>query len=80
MEISVQISLYPLGKEHLSQDISGFVELLRAQGLRCEVGRMSTVLYGDSDKIFDALNEAYSFMASRGACVMVSTISNACPL
>ncbi len=80
MEISVQISLYPLGKEHLSQDISGFVELLRAKGLRCEVGRMSTVLSGNSDDVFGALKEAYSFMASRGACVMVSTISNACPV
>ena len=80
MEISVQISLYPLGKEHLSEDIAGFVGLLRAKGMRCEVGRMSTVLSGNSDDVFDALKEAYSFMASRGACVMVSTISNACPL
>jgi uncharacterized protein YqgV (UPF0045/DUF77 family) len=80
MGISVQISLYPLGKEHLSQDISGFVEILRKKGLQCEVGRMSTVLYGDADEVFDALKEAYTYMASRGAFVMVSTISNACPV
>jgi uncharacterized protein YqgV (UPF0045/DUF77 family) len=79
MGISAQISLYPLGKESLSQDIAEFVRILRSMGLQCEVGNMSTVVYGETDEIFDALKEAYSYIASKGGCVMVSTISNACP-
>ena len=80
MGISAQISLYPLGKESLSEDISEFVKILQAKGLQCEVGKMSTMLYGEADAVFDALREAYSYMASRGACVMISAISNACPV
>jgi uncharacterized protein YqgV (UPF0045/DUF77 family) len=80
MNISVQISLYPLGKESLSQDIAEFVKILQAKGLQCEVGKMSTVLYGETDVVFDALKEAYSYIASKGGCVMVSSISNACPV
>ena len=38
MGISAQISLYPLGKESLSEDISEFVKILQAKGLQCEVG------------------------------------------
>jgi hypothetical protein len=41
---------------------------------------MSTMLYGEADAVFDALREAYSYIASRGACVMISAISNACPV
>jgi uncharacterized protein YqgV (UPF0045/DUF77 family) len=80
MGISAQISLYPLGKDHLTEDISEFVTILQKNGLRCDVGRMSTTLYGDADAVFDALKEAYIHVASRGACVMVSSISNACPV
>ena len=80
MEISAQISLYPLGKEHLDRDIRRFVEILRERGLRCETGAMSTIVSGDSDIVFPALHEAFEFIASCGGCVMVSTISNACPV
>jgi uncharacterized protein YqgV (UPF0045/DUF77 family) len=80
MEISAQISLYPLGKEHLADDIRHFVEILTEKGLRCETGAMSTIVSGDSAIVFPALHEAFEYIASRGGCVMVSTISNACPV
>ena len=80
MGISAQISLYPLGKDSLSQDITEFVKTLQSKGLQCEMGTMSTVLYGETEVVFDALKEAYSQIASKGACVMISSISNACPL
>jgi uncharacterized protein YqgV (UPF0045/DUF77 family) len=80
MEISAQISLYPLGKEHLAGDILHFVEILTGKGLRCKTGAMSTLVFGDSDIVFPALHEAFEQIASHGGCVMVSTISNACPV
>jgi uncharacterized protein YqgV (UPF0045/DUF77 family) len=80
MGISAQISLYPLGKDSLSDDIAEFVKILQSKGIQCEAGKMSTVLYGETDVVFDALKEAYSYIASKGGCVMVSSISNACPV
>ncbi len=80
MEISAQISLYPLGREHLAEDIAQFVEILRGNGLACEIGAMSTLVTGDSAVVFSALHQAFDAIASRGGCVLVSTISNACPV
>lgn len=79
MEISAQISLYPLGREHLHEDIQSFINIIAEKGLRCETGSMSTIVAGDSSAVFTALQEAFEFASSRGGCVMVSTISNACP-
>lgn len=80
MEISAQISLYPLGKEHLHEEIRRFVGILEAKGLNCTIGSMSTLVAGDSAAVFPALQEAFEYAASRGGYVMVSTISNACPV
>jgi len=80
MQISAQISLYPLGKEHLQEEIRAFVKMIEARGLPCTIGSMSTVVSGDSAAVFPALQEAFEYVASRGGYVMVSTISNACPV
>jgi uncharacterized protein YqgV (UPF0045/DUF77 family) len=80
MIISAQISLYPLGKDSLSQDIAVFVNMLKKRGLQCEVGRMSTLITGETAEVFDALREAYIYISSKGGCVMTSSISNACPI
>jgi uncharacterized protein YqgV (UPF0045/DUF77 family) len=80
MEVSVQISLYPLGREHLHEEIGRFVEILGARGLRCEIGNMSTIVTGDTATVFPALQEAFESVSSQGGCVMVSTISNGCPV
>ena len=47
ISISAQISLYPLGSGDLSPAIESFIETLEAHGLSCEVGTMSTVIWGD---------------------------------
>jgi uncharacterized protein YqgV (UPF0045/DUF77 family) len=79
MKISVQISLYPLGKKHLENDILNFIAFLKEKGLPCEAGKMSTIVSGDSNIIFSALHEAFECVASKGEYVMTLTISNACP-
>jgi uncharacterized protein YqgV (UPF0045/DUF77 family) len=78
MEVSVQISIYPLGREHLHEEIRRFVEILGKRGLHFEIGSMSTIVTGDTAVIFPALQEAFESVSSQGGCVMVSTISNAC--
>ncbi len=78
--VSAQISLYPLGCGDLGPAIGSFVETLEARGLSCEVGAMSTMVWGDDEIVFTALREAYRRVAQAGPAVLQVTLSNACPL
>lgn len=78
--ISAQISLYPLGCSDLGPAIGAFIETLEAHGLSCEMGAMSTVVWGDDEIVFSALREAYRRVAELGPAVLQVTLSNACPL
>jgi uncharacterized protein YqgV (UPF0045/DUF77 family) len=77
--ISAQVSVYPLGQEDLSPSIDAAVGEFGRHGVECRTGSMSTVLWGDDDKVFPALRDAFRQAASRGHVVMVVTLSNACP-
>jgi uncharacterized protein YqgV (UPF0045/DUF77 family) len=78
--ISAQISLYPLGQNDLAPAIQAVVDTLHAYGLSCEVGSMSTVVWGDDRVVFTALQEAYRRAVAFGPAVLQVTLSNACPL
>jgi len=78
--ISAQVSLYPLGQDDLSPSIDAAVGQFERSGIECRTGSMSTVLWGDDEKVFPALIAAFREAASRGHAVMVITVSNACPL
>lgn len=80
MDISAQVSLYPLGQEDLSPFINEVVHIFRQQHLQVIPGAMSTLIYGDSDSVFTALQSAFGRVAGRGHMVMVLTVSNACPM
>ena len=76
--ITAQLSLYPLGQDDLSPAIDAAVEEIDRCGVDRKTGEMSTVLWGDDEKVFPALMGAFREAASRGH-VMVVTLSNACP-
>jgi uncharacterized protein YqgV (UPF0045/DUF77 family) len=78
--VSVQVSLYPLGQPDIQPAIQAFIDALCTQGLSCEVGAMSTLLWGDDSVVFAALQEAYRQAAALGPAVLQVTLSNACPL
>lgn len=78
--ISAQVSLYPLGQESLSPAINEALNIFRRHGLDVVFGSMSTVLTGDDEAVFSALQEAFRRTAETGGVVMVTTFSNACPL
>jgi len=42
-------------------------------------GSMSTLISGDEEQVFAALQEVFHNAASDGQVVMVATFSNACP-
>jgi uncharacterized protein YqgV (UPF0045/DUF77 family) len=77
--ISAQVSLYPLGQDDLRAAIEGFWGALDDRGLEQERGPMSTLIWGDDETVFAALQDGFRRAAERGGTVMVVTLSNACP-
>lgn len=80
MEISAQVSLYPLRQERLGSAIQRALATFRDHGLEVQPGPMSTLIWGDDEEVFRALREAFREAAQAGDAVMTVTFSNACPL
>jgi len=78
--ISAQVSLYPLRQAHLGPAIGRMAELLRASGLDVRPGDMSTVVVGETEKVFDSLKASFQSAAALGDMVMVVSVSNCCPV
>lgn len=77
-QVSCQFSIYPLGVAALGEGIDAALAAIRRRGLDVEAGAMSSTMVGPSDDVFAALRDAFEAAAS-GACVLVATVSNACP-
>ena len=78
--ITAQVSLYPLRQSSIGPAIREAVRTLRQHGLETRVGEMSTLVWGDEDAVFAALQEAFHQAADCGDVVMAVTLSNVCPL
>lgn len=78
-DISIQISLYPLGDVDITQAIFGVLDIFESHKLDYKVGSMSTVISGATSTVFDALEEAYRHTAEDNRFVLVCTMSNAVP-
>ncbi|MBC7227175.1 MAG: thiamine-binding protein [Thermoflexales bacterium] len=77
--ISAQVSLYPLRQPSIGPIIREVVQIFREQGLDTRIGPMSTLVWGEEQTVFAALQEAFHRAAEEGDAVMVVTLSNACP-
>lgn len=77
-QVSCQFSVYPLGGADLGGGIDAALAAVRRHGLQVEVAAMSSTMAGPSDEVFAALRDAFE-AAAAGACVLVATVSNACP-
>jgi uncharacterized protein YqgV (UPF0045/DUF77 family) len=78
--IAAQVSLYPLHQASLSWAIEKALRILRKHGLEIEPGAMSTIITGNNETVFAALQETFSYVAAQGQVVMIVTFSNACPV
>ena len=78
--MSAQVSLYPLGREDMSPAIDETVHIFRVHGLKVIPGPMSTLISGDDESLFAAIQVAFQRAAGHGRLVMVVTLSNAFPL
>ncbi len=78
--IAAQVSLYPLRQGPLSPAIEEALRIFRSHGLDVQAGAMSTVITGDDQDVFSALQKAFVQVAEQGHVVMTVTLSNACPV
>jgi uncharacterized protein YqgV (UPF0045/DUF77 family) len=79
MNVSCQFSIYPLGVAGLSPDLEAALDAMRRRGLEPALGTMSSVVSGPLHQVMAGLGDAFAAAAS-GNCVMVMTLSNACPV
>jgi uncharacterized protein YqgV (UPF0045/DUF77 family) len=80
MEISAELSLYPLGTEDLGGPIRAFALELEGHGMALSMGAMSSTTTGPLEQVFDAVKKAFATVAAERQCVLVAKFSNACPV
>jgi uncharacterized protein YqgV (UPF0045/DUF77 family) len=74
-----QVSLYPLRQVSIGPAIREAVRVFRQHGLETRLGEMSTLVWGEEQAVFAAMQEAFHMAAEHGDMVMIVTLSNACP-
>ncbi len=79
MIVQAEVSLYPLRRRDLAGAIHPFVNRLRESGLEATMGRMSTLVVGESADVFRALAEAYETAAAGGDAALIVKVSSASP-
>ncbi len=79
MDVTFQVSLYPVGREEFKPPIDAFIADLRADGLRVDVHETATIGRGALAEVFAALERAYARAAKGGEAVMVVTVASGAP-
>ena len=79
MNIQAEVSLYPLRTDELSPPVEAFCQTLIRRGLTVEPGPMSTRIWGDHERAFAALREAFGQLIDQHEIVLIVKISNCCP-
>jgi uncharacterized protein YqgV (UPF0045/DUF77 family) len=80
MQVSAQISLYPLRQQRLAPAIEMTWKILEESQLSLKKGDMSTVVIGEAEVVFGAIKEVFLKTTEMGPVSMVVTLSNACPV
>ena len=77
--ITAQVSLYPLRQVSIGPPVRQAVRVFHDHNLKTRMGAMSTLMWGEEQEVFAALQEAFHMAAEHGDVVMTVTLSNACP-
>ncbi|MBN1135207.1 MAG: thiamine-binding protein [Anaerolineae bacterium] len=77
--ISAQVSLYPLRQPLIAPLIREAVRVFSQSGLETRIGEMSTLVWGEEQTVFAALQAVFRQATACSDAVMVVTLSNACP-
>lgn len=79
MNITFQVSLYPIAKEDFKTPINSFISAMKLAKLGVTVHETSTIGNGEIDKVFETLKKAYMSAAEKGDTVMVLTVVSGSP-
>lgn len=79
MTITVEISYYPLTKD-FEDPINTFIEEISKNNISIEVGRMSTIVNGEYEKIMSVLTESMGELMKHYPSIFNLRISNSCPV
>jgi len=76
---TAHMRIYPLRQKEVSPGIGAALDALFESGVEHETGVTGTLLWGEEEKVFRTLKEAFRRASSAGPTTMEVTISNACP-
>lgn len=79
MRVQAQVSLYPLKTKALAKPVEEFCRRLRNPGLTVDTHSMSTLIVGESERVFQAVEQAFQALAADFDIVVDLKVSNACP-
>jgi len=77
--ISVQVSVYALDG-NVREAVHTYLDALDATGLDRDTGTMSTVVWGEAEVIWPALESAYNAVAAKHKVIVNTVLCNAAPL
>ena len=80
MKVEMEVSLYPLADEYIEHPVHDFVDVLKSHGCEVENGPLSSIVKGESSKVFEALRLGYEKAAQKSGCVLIIKACNICPL
>ena len=78
MKVKAEVSIYPLRQSDLNSLIRQFVKVLENNKLQVRIGPMSSLVEGDSQVIFQSLQEGFEQLVKEYEIVLTAKISNAC--
>ena len=79
MRVQAQVSIYPLKTKTLAKPVEEFCRRLRDPDLTVTTHSMSTLIVGESERVFQAVKQAFEALAADFNIVVDLKISNACP-
>ena len=77
--ISVQISVYALDG-NVREAVHCYLDALDAMGIDRDTGTMSTVVWGEAEQVWPALQSAYATVAKQHKVIVNTVMCNAAPL
>lgn len=80
MKVELEVSLYPLTKEYLERPVQDFTELLEKHGCAVEHTPLSSIVKGESAKVFEALRLGYEQAVQKSGCALIVKACSVCPL
>jgi uncharacterized protein YqgV (UPF0045/DUF77 family) len=72
--MDIQFSLWPIGDEHLEDEMKEVQAILDESGLKYDMNVMSTTLSGDWDKVMSCIKQCHETLRKRHSRVLCQIV------